>query len=70
MKKDIILIKRGPFDAMKAPEGYYITQSAEDVEGRVFPHERMLLSAENISDWRVATPNEKAAFEASQEEQV
>lgn len=55
---------------MVAPDGYYLTQAADDVTNRVYPHERMLLAGEQLADWRIATDEEKAAFEASQEEQI
>lgn len=64
MKKEITLTKRGPFDVMVAPDGYYLTQASDDVTNRVYPHERMLLAGEQLADWRIATDEEKAAFEA------
>lgn len=69
MKKQITLTKRGLFDVMVAPDGCYLTQAANDVTNRVYPHERMLLAGEQLADWRIATNEEKAAFEAAQAEQ-
>ena len=70
MKKEITLTKRGPFDVMVAPDGYYLTQAAEDVANRVYPHERMLLAGELLADWRIATVEEKTAYDALQEESM
>jgi hypothetical protein len=52
---------------IKAREGYYLTQSAEVSDSRIFI---TALKGANIneSDWREATEEEKVAFEEAQKE--
>jgi hypothetical protein len=52
---------------IKAREGYYLTQSAEVGDSRIFI---TALKGANIneSDWREATEEEKVAFEEAQKE--
>lgn len=52
---------------IKAREGFFLTQSAEVGEKRIFV--TALIGANiNFSDWREATHEEKEAYEKSQEE--
>ena len=51
---------------IKAKEGYYLTQSAE-VADRIFVKAVKGVNV-NESDWRDATPEEKSAWEESQQE--
>ncbi|WP_295937254.1 hypothetical protein [uncultured Alistipes sp.] len=66
----INITQRGPFEVMTAPEGYYITQVAEDAENRIYVRERMVLSGESAGDWRVADKKEKGTFEKQQNEEI
>lgn len=52
-----------------AKEGYYLTQVAEVGENRIFI---TALKGANIneSDWRLASEDEKVAFEEAQEEKA
>ena len=54
---------------IKAKEGYYLTQAAEVGENRIFI---TALKGANIneSDWRLATEEEKVAFEEAQAEKA
>ena len=51
---------------IKAREGYYLTQSAEVGENRIYV---TAIKGANVneSDWREATAEEKEAYEAEQE---
>ena len=51
---------------LKSKEGYYLTQSADVAENRIFV---TAIKGANIneSDWREATLKEKEEFEKSQE---
>ena len=51
---------------IKAREGYYLTQSAEVGENRIYVTAIKGASV-NESDWREATAEEKEAYEAEQE---
>ena len=52
---------------LKSREGYYLTQSNEVGENRIFI---TAIKGENVkeSDWREATEEEKEAYEKAQEE--
>lgn len=52
---------------IKAREGYYLTQAAEVVEGRIYV---TAIKGANIneSDWREATLEEKEEFENKEED--
>lgn len=52
---------------IKAKEGYYLTQSTEVRESRIFV---TAIKGANVNpyDWRDATQEEKDAFEKAQEE--
>lgn len=50
---------------MIAPQGAYLTQKEENpAGGRVYVTRRTLLPSETLEDWRVATADEKAEWEA------
>lgn len=50
---------------MVAPPQYYITQ-AVNTDDRLYVRERMLLSGDSVSEWRIATAGEKDEYEAAQ----
>ena len=54
---------------IKAREGYYLTQSQEVGDNRIFV---TAIKGANVSeyDWREATEEEKVAFEKAQEEKL
>ena len=54
---------------LKSREGYYLTQSNEVGENRIFI---TAIKGENVkeSDWREATEEEKEAYEKAQEEKA
>lgn len=54
---------------LKSREGYYLTQSNEVGESRIFI---TAIKGENVkeSDWREATEEEKEAYEKAQEEKA
>ena len=54
---------------IKATEGYYLTQSAEVGEDRIFI---TAIKGMNVyeGDWREATEEEKEAYEKAQEEKA
>ena len=51
---------------IKAREGYYLTQAQEVGDDRIFVTAIKGMNV-NESDWRLATEEEKVAFEKSQE---
>ena len=64
----MIISEIGELRQMEAPEEYYLTQSDESVENRVYVRKRIILSAEDASAWRPAGEAEKEAWEAAQQE--
>ncbi len=51
---------------MAAPAGCYLTQAgAEPDLDRIFCSRRVLLPGEQLTQWRIATAEEKARYEAA-----
>ena len=50
----MIISEIGELRQMEAPEEYYLTQSDESVENRVYVRKRIILSAADASAWRPA----------------
>lgn len=67
MEKEITL-QTVTFEEMIAPDGRYLTQSAEVADGqRLYFTRRPLLAEESISDWRIAEAEEREAWAKRQE---